>query len=105
MGVEASIRDKIQQVISPSHLEVINESHQHNVAPASETHFKVIAVSQQFEGCSLIDRHRKIYDALGSEFKGTLHALSLQLFSPLEWEQRSGASASPACLGGSKFDK
>ena len=47
-SVEAKLRDKL----TPQHLEVVNESHMHSVAPGSETHFKVIVVSSLCEGMS-----------------------------------------------------
>ena len=40
--------------MQPSHLEVINESHMHNVPRSSETHFKVVVVAEAFEGVPLI---------------------------------------------------
>ena len=42
MTIEAVIEEKLLSAFSPLHLDVINESHQHNVAPGSESHFKVI---------------------------------------------------------------
>lgn len=48
--IETSIRTKISKALSPAHLEVINESTMHNVPPGSETHFKVVVVSEEFEG-------------------------------------------------------
>ena len=44
MTIEAVIEQKLLSAFSPMHLDVINESHQHNVAPGSESHFKVIIV-------------------------------------------------------------
>ncbi|GAK85288.1 cell division protein BolA [Vibrio ponticus] len=49
--IEETIQTKLHQQLSPTHLEVINESYMHNVPPGSESHFKVIVVSEQFEGC------------------------------------------------------
>ena len=39
MTIEAVIEEKLLSAFSPLHLDVINESHQHNVAPGSESHF------------------------------------------------------------------
>ena len=103
MSLQASIHDKLVEALHPLHLDVINESHTHSVPRNSETHFKVVAVSQDFEGISRIQRHRTLNDLLAHELQHGVHALSLQLYTPAEWEARGGAiPKSPPCMGGSK---
>lgn len=63
----------------PTHLEVINESNMHNVPKGSESHFKVVVVSMDFENLSLIKRHRMVNDVLKDELAGGVHALSIQV--------------------------
>ena len=63
----------------PSHLEVINESNMHNVPKGSETHFKVVVVSDSFEGLSLVKRHRAVNEVLAQELQSGVHALSIQV--------------------------
>lgn len=65
----------------PTHLEVFNESYMHNVPKGSETHFKVVVVSEEFDGVSLIKRHRMVNNALRDELAGGVHALSIQVQS------------------------
>lgn len=102
-SVQSGIHDKLVTALSPVHLEVINESHNHSVPRNSETHFKVVAVTPAFEGQSRIQRHRQLNELLAQELQSGVHALSLQLFTPAEWEARGGTyPASPPCLGGSK---
>jgi BolA protein len=101
MVVQPKIEEKIRRAFLPSHLEVINESHHHATRPGAESHFKVILVSATFAGRSPVDRHRLVYQALSEELKGTVHALSLQLFSPEEWAKQGRPAESPPCLGGS----
>lgn len=55
--IAQSIQSKIKTGAEPEHLEIINESYMHNVPKGSETHFKVVVVSQKFEGMSLIKVH------------------------------------------------
>jgi len=101
--MKKQIELKITQALSPTHLEVINESDQHNVPPGSESHFKVVVVSHQFEGKRLVQRHQIINSLLANELKETIHALAIHTFTPKEWEKRSKqAEQSPECLGGSK---
>lgn len=52
--IENSIRNKLSIALNLKHLDVINESHMHNVPPGSETHFKVVVVSENFDGLPLI---------------------------------------------------
>ncbi|KAM8920689.1 bolA-like protein 1 [Pelodytes ibericus] len=102
--VEISIRSKLAQSLGPSHLEVINESHMHAVPKGSETHFKVLVVSETFSGKSLIQRHRLVNELLKEELAGPVHALSIQAKTPQQWEENPTVGKSPACMGGSKHD-
>lgn len=52
--VESAIRSAIRSELSPIRLEVLNESYMHNVPKGSESHFKLLIVSNQFENLSLI---------------------------------------------------
>lgn len=54
------ISQKLTTSLTPTHLEVFNESHMHSVPPNSETHFKVVVVSEIFEDKKLLDRHRLV---------------------------------------------
>ena len=80
------------------HLNVIDESQGHNVPDGSESHFKVIAVSDDFEGLSRINRHRRINSLLQSEFDRGMHALAIHAYTESEWKDRFGeAPLSPPC--------
>lgn len=101
--VQSSIHDALVQTFAPSVLEVINESGNHSVPPGSETHFKVVIVSEGFAGQSLVARHRAVNKALAEQLAGGVHALSIQAFTASEWAARGGVVPdSPPCLGGSK---
>lgn len=104
MNVQNSIVDKLSE-LEPLHLEVVNESGNHNVPEGSESHFKVVIVSEKFEGVRLIDRHRLINDTLAEELAGPVHALAIHAYTEANWAARFGnAPMSPPCLGGSKAD-
>jgi stress-induced morphogen len=107
MGIrEQRILETLTGALAPVHLEVENESSQHSVPPGSETHFKVLIVSEAFTGKSRIDRQRLVNDALKSELQSGLHALTQRTLSPDEWEKQKATLQfeSPECLGGSKHD-
>lgn len=100
---QESIRTKLSSVLEPLHIDIENESRMHGVPPGSETHFKVLVVSEAFVGLSPVERHRRVNELLREEFTSGLHALSLRAMTPDEWA-RQGESGfiSPPCLGGSK---
>lgn len=101
MSVETEIRNKLQSAFSPIHLDVVNESHMHNVPENSETHFKVVIVSSEFNQKRSVARHQMIYKLLADEIAGPVHALALHTFTEAEWLQRnSSVLDSPDCLGG-----
>ena len=85
MIVQNQITQKLTDALSPVHLEVINESSMHSVPPGSESHFKVVAVSDRFRDQSLVFRHRMINELLADEIAGPIHALSLFPMTPDEW--------------------
>ncbi len=98
--MQATIERKLQEELQPRHLEVINESHGHNVPPGSETHFKVVVVSDAFAGKRLVQRHQLVYGILAEQMAGGVHALALHTRTPEEWQGE--APTSPPCLGGGK---
>ena len=102
MRMQGQIEAKLRQAFNPEILEVINESHLHNVPPGSESHFKVVIVSEQFIDKRLDARHRLVNQALANEL-AAIHALALHTLTPDEYFKRAGAIAdSPLCMGGSK---
>ncbi|MFD2164857.1 transcriptional regulator BolA [Thalassotalea euphylliae] len=105
MSIEATIEKKLLSAFSPLHLDVVNESHQHNVPVGSESHFKVTIVSKNFEGERLIKRHRAINKVLANELSEHIHALALHTYTETEWHNYyadDNVPLSPKCLGGSK---
>ena len=101
MSVQLTIEVKLADAMDLQHLEVINESGSHNVPPGSESHFKVVLVSAEFEGKALILRHRRVNEVLKSELANDIHALAIHTYTAEEWRGRHGeAPMSPPCLGG-----
>jgi len=99
MTMQQLIEAKLTAALSPSLLEVINESHMHRVEPGSESHFKVVIVSEQFAGMRLLARHRQINTILAQELDGSIHALALHTYTDAEWQQKGNAPRTPSCIG------
>ena len=98
------IEGKVTAALSPSYLEVINESDNHNVPKGSESHFKLIVVSAQFEGQRTLHRHRMVYATLEQELAGSVHALALHTYTDEQWAEVEQAPDSPSCRGGMKVE-
>ena len=73
MQVQSRIEEKLSDEIKLLHLEVVNESGNHNVPPGSESHFKVVLVSPDFVDLKLIARHRLVNTVLKDELAGQVH--------------------------------
>ena len=100
--------DRISEMIRGTngitHCEVLDESSGHNVPIGSETHFKLVAVGDVFNQKSRIQRHRMINAMLQDEFEKGMHACSMHLFTPEEWEASSNVPDSPECVNARKKD-
>ena len=100
--------DRISELIGGTsgitHFEVLDESSGHNVPIGSETHFKLVAVGDIFVQKSRIQRHRMINAMLQVEFESGMHACSMHLFTPEEWEASSDVPDSPECVNARKKD-
>lgn len=76
--------------LKPTALDVVDESAMHAGHAGvpdgnTETHFKIDIVSDEFDGISLVKRHRMIYSLLATEMEpGKIHALSINARSPSE---------------------
>jgi BolA protein len=105
MTVQQTIETKINEALAPSHLMVVNESYMHSVPPGSESHFKLVIVTDTFSGVPRVRRHQTVNGILKDELAGPLHALSMETLTLEEWERKGGvARQSPDCLGGGKTD-
>ncbi|KAK2725630.1 bolA-like protein DDB_G0274169 [Artemia franciscana] len=98
--VADAINRKLEAYFQPIHVEVLNESYMHNVPKGSETHFKVLVVSQKFEKLPLIQCHRLVNEVLSEELKNGVHALSIVAKTPDKWDTTFMTEKSPACRGG-----
>jgi stress-induced morphogen len=45
-------------------------------------HFRAEVVSDKFEGLTLIQQHKLVYDVFGEEIGGPIHALSIKTSTP-----------------------
>ena len=79
---DVEVQRMIEDKLPDSHVEVVDTQ-------GSGDHFEIIVVSDEFEGVPLIDRHRMIHDALGSQLGGPIHAVEIKAYTT---EQRNNLS-------------
>ena len=96
MTIHKAIIEDLNMAFSVEHLYLENESSMHNVPPNSESHFKLVIVSNDFSDLSRVKRHQNIYSALNSVMK-KVHALSIQAFTIEEYNKNPVILSSPDC--------
>ena len=88
MSITERIKQKLTEALSPSILDVVDESANHKGhggwREGGETHFNVTVVSDKFEGTSRVDRQRMVYALLADEMAERIHALALTTKAPAE---------------------
>ncbi|TXT41325.1 MAG: BolA protein [Comamonadaceae bacterium] len=83
----ALLQQRLQQVLQPTQLEVIDESHQHSGHAGANSsgvgsHFRVRITAGAFVGKTPVARHRLVYDALQDFMDQGLHALAIEAKTP-----------------------
>ena len=68
----------------------------HNVPEGSESHFKVVIVSQDFFNLTMIQRHKLVYKKLDN-LMAKIHALSIHAFDEDEFKLNPIILDSPEC--------
>ena len=89
-AIEIEMRSRLENAMELTHFEVKDFTGRHLNHKLHEGgfHLEVIIVSPEFEGQNLVQRHRKVYEAMGELMKHEIHALSMKTHTPAEWEQK-----------------
>lgn len=81
------IEEKLSEAFSPAMLQVKDQSHLHaghEGAKSGGGHFDVRIVADAFHGQRPLQRHRMVYDALGTMMETEIHALRITAKTPDE---------------------
>ena len=70
------VKDFIAAGLECAHLEVEGDGR----------HFFAIIVAADFEGRTRVQRHQRVYAALGDRMRAQIHALSMKTLTPAEWQ-------------------
>ncbi len=60
----------------------------HAGAASGGGHYRLMLVSEKFNGLKLIERHRLVYDAVGNLMQTEIHALAITALTPIEHLKR-----------------
>jgi BolA family transcriptional regulator, general stress-responsive regulator len=87
-SVASEIAARLASALDPTHLEVVNDSHQHaghmGDDGTGESHFTVIVESPAFEGLNRVQRQRLVNQALADLLSSRIHALAIRARAPGE---------------------
>ena len=88
MGAVAEAMRRKLSVLSPTRLEIIDDSDRHaghdGAREGGESHFSITIESNAFAGLNRVARQRMVYAALTDELSGPVHALSVKALAPGE---------------------
>jgi BolA protein len=82
-----TIEKLLKDAFAPTEILVKDQSHLHAGhagAKEGKGHFDVKIVSDEFAGQSRLNRHRMVYDALGSFMQSDVHALRINAISLMD---------------------
>ena len=96
MIIYETIVECLNREFAAEHLFLKNESSMHNVPLDSESHFKLVIVSNNFNDMSKVHRHQAVYSALNNVMN-KIHALSIQAFTVDEFKNNPMILESPDC--------
>ena len=92
MRIQSAIKEKITAQLTPTSLEIIDDSDSHighaGAHPEGESHFKLVVVSDKFDGKNKVERQRMVYEAIKDEMSNHIHALELKTLTPTEAENK-----------------
>ncbi len=84
------ISKRLKEAFKPETLGVVDEGHLHEGhagARDGRGHFRVLIISEVFEGKQMIERHRMIYRELDEMMKVDIHALAIDAWTPDELDR------------------
>ena len=86
MGTIERIRNTVATALSPTRLEVVDESGLHaghaGAVPGKTTHVRLVVEAEAFRGKSRIECHRAVNELLKDEIAAGLHALAIEARAP-----------------------
>jgi len=60
-----------------------------SVASEDNVHFEAVVVAERFGGLRSVQRHKLVYETLGSAMGNEIHALALKVYTPEEYASKA----------------
>ena len=88
MSIENEIKLRLKKNLELHHFELKDFTGRHLNHKLHEGgfHLEAIIVSDSFDGLTLINRHKKVYEAVGNLMNNEIHALSMKTHTKSEWD-------------------
>jgi len=87
------IQDILQNKFSPDYIKIVDDSERHlghaGQKESGGSHYTIILVSDSFEGKTLLERHRAVYDAVEMDRSESIHAFALKVYTSKEWSSKN----------------
>ena len=95
MNLMHEIKSRLKKTMAIDHLTIMDDTgrhlrHQHYDGGG---HFQIKIVSSAFEGLSLLDRHKLVYQALNGMIKNDIHAIGLKTIATSEYINEKDAES------------
>ena len=95
MSLLHEIKSRLKKTMAIEHLTIMDDTgkhlrHQHYDGGG---HFQIKIVSSAFEGLSLLDRHKLVYQALDGMIKNEIHAIGLKTIATSEYINEKDAES------------
>ena len=89
MEIEKEIKNRLSKMMDLAHFEIKDFTGRHLNHELHEGgfHLETVIVSDAFNEKTLVERHKMVYEAMGSLMKHEIHALSMKTLTPKEWEE------------------
>jgi len=83
MVTAEDVKSYIERGLACEHIELVGDGQ----------HFQALIVSAEFNGKNRVQRHQRVYQALGERMREEVHALSMQTLTPEEWAKNAEGAA------------
>ena len=87
------IQDILQNKFSPDYIKIVDDSDRHRGHAGQKesggSHYTIILVSDSFEGKTLLERHRAVYETVEMDMSESIHALAIKVYTSKEWSMKN----------------
>ena len=92
MNLYNEIENRLNQAMDILHLDIKDYTGRHirHKNFSGGAHLSSVIVSSSFAELNLLERHKRVYDALDGMIKQEIHALSMKTYTLDEWQKVKG---------------